>query len=92
MNKKFLEGRDQNEFDINGLKLKELECPICLDIFKNPLIDNCGHTFCKKCIEKFLLNDKNCPFSKNLIKNLFPNLILKNLIFIFKESKKKKKL
>uniref|UniRef100_H2LGS2 Tripartite motif containing 47 n=2 Tax=Oryzias latipes TaxID=8090 RepID=H2LGS2_ORYLA len=29
---------------------KELTCPICLEVFKDPVILKCGHNFCRFCI------------------------------------------
>ncbi|XP_058012049.1 E3 ubiquitin-protein ligase TRIM69 [Ahaetulla prasina] len=30
---------------------KELSCPLCLELFKEPVILPCGHNFCKPCLE-----------------------------------------
>ncbi|KAH7678273.1 hypothetical protein AAVH_41828, partial [Aphelenchoides avenae] len=32
-----------------------LECPVCLDVFKDPLfLNNCGHTVCSKCVKDLI--------------------------------------
>ncbi|XP_043926060.1 zinc-binding protein A33-like isoform X1 [Protopterus annectens] len=38
-------------------------CSVCLDLFIEPVILQCGHNFCKSCIDKFWEKEKNlfCP-------------------------------
>ena len=75
INNKNMEGK----LKMNKLKLKTFECPICLDLFENPVNDNCGHTFCEECLKECLNNSRVCPISKKKIKSYAPNLILKHL-------------
>lgn len=50
---------------MNEINKKDLECPICLEIFEDPVVVvGCGHIFCSKCIEKCLESKKECPFCK----------------------------
>ncbi|XP_062550416.1 E3 ubiquitin-protein ligase rnf8-like [Armigeres subalbatus] len=53
--------------------LTEPECPICLtELFDKPVIVNCGHTFCEKCIRETMVKYKNCPLCNQvLIASLF---------------------
>lgn len=44
------------------------ECPICIQMYQNPIVTNCGHVICERC----LVGTKICPVCHNpLIKNLF---------------------
>ncbi|XP_048470696.1 breast cancer type 1 susceptibility protein homolog [Rhincodon typus] len=52
-----------------SLMLKNLECPICLELMKEPISTKCDHRFCRFCIFK-LFGTKNtipCPLCKNVI-------------------------
>ncbi|XP_071382665.1 E3 ubiquitin-protein ligase TRIM39-like [Centroberyx affinis] len=31
---------------------KDLSCPVCLDIFKDPVLLSCSHSFCKACLQE----------------------------------------
>ncbi|XP_068120730.1 E3 ubiquitin-protein ligase TRIM11-like [Hyperolius riggenbachi] len=33
---------------------RDLECPLCLDIYTDPVILRCGHNFCRGCIDRVL--------------------------------------
>ncbi|XP_065806017.1 E3 ubiquitin-protein ligase TRIM39-like [Labrus bergylta] len=65
-------------------KLEEdLSCPVCLNIFKDPVILSCSHSFCRECLQDSWKEKENkeCPVCKRRQSNdlLHPNFTLKNL-------------
>lgn len=42
----------------NSMLQELLECPICMNIYDNPHVLPCQHTFCKGCIVSLKNNDK----------------------------------
>uniref|UniRef100_A0AC34FSA0 RING-type domain-containing protein n=1 Tax=Panagrolaimus sp. ES5 TaxID=591445 RepID=A0AC34FSA0_9BILA len=50
----------QQRNETNGLILDEfkatidINCPICFEVFNDPLLLRCGHTFCKKCTDTLI--------------------------------------
>ncbi|MEE6518915.1 hypothetical protein FKM82_030239 [Ascaphus truei] len=48
---------------------EELTCPVCLELFKDPVMVECGHNFCRNCIEKAWEGQVSfsCPECKEVI-------------------------
>ncbi len=55
-------------------QIETFHCPITLEIFKNPVKDDHGHTFEQDAIEQHLKEHKTCPLSREPIRSLAPNL------------------
>ncbi|XP_034060362.1 nuclear factor 7, brain-like [Gymnodraco acuticeps] len=65
-------------------KLEEdLSCPVCHEIFRDPVILSCCHSFCRDCLQSWWTGkeEKECPVCKRRFsKDLLPaNFTLKNL-------------
>jgi hypothetical protein len=60
---------------------QSLECPICKELFVDPTILPCGHTFCESCIQPFH-HHKKCTICKTVTcgSQLRKNYVLYNLI------------
>ncbi|CAL8332451.1 unnamed protein product [Boreogadus saida] len=43
-----------------GVSEDQLQCPICLQVFTDPVSTPCGHNFCKACIHRFW-TDQTAP-------------------------------
>ncbi|XP_067429285.1 zinc-binding protein A33-like [Thunnus thynnus] len=58
-------------------------CPVCCDIFKDPVVLLCGHSFCKHCLQEWWRQSrlKTCPVCKEIFPMAQPprNLALRNL-------------
>ncbi|NXI62052.1 BRCA1 protein, partial [Anseranas semipalmata] len=65
---------------------KNLECPICLDVVKEPVSTKCDHIFCRFCMHKLLSKKKKgviqCPLCKTEVtkRSLKENSRFKQLI------------
>ncbi|XP_064804832.1 nuclear factor 7, brain-like [Oncorhynchus masou masou] len=45
---------------------EHLSCPVCGDIFRNPVVLKCSHSFCEECLQKYWKEMENplCPVCK----------------------------
>ena len=46
---------------------KQLFCSVCEEVFKDPVMGDCQHTFCRSCISQWIKNQKaaaNCPICR----------------------------
>uniref|UniRef100_UPI003AB0AA69 E3 ubiquitin-protein ligase TRIM39-like n=1 Tax=Centroberyx gerrardi TaxID=166262 RepID=UPI003AB0AA69 len=66
---------------------EDLSCPVCLDIFKNPVLLSCSHSFCKACLQRWWTEKQihECPVCNRRSSKSKPpcNLVLKNLCEAF---------
>ncbi|NP_001038423.1 tripartite motif containing 35-22 [Danio rerio] len=66
---------------------KELSCPVCCEIFKNPVVLSCSHSVCKECLQQFwgTKNTQECPVCRRRSSKEEPpvSLTLKNLCELF---------
>ncbi|KAF7654429.1 hypothetical protein LDENG_00069690, partial [Lucifuga dentata] len=61
---------------------EDLCCPVCYDVYKDPVILSCSHSFCKACLQTWWRqkDTQECPVCKTISKRRPPcNLALKNL-------------
>ena len=61
----------------------DLKCPICLNILNIPKScssNNNSHSFCKKCIDKYLKDNNNCPICRQHFSYKTNNKIEKKII------------
>ncbi|XP_072329391.1 zinc-binding protein A33-like [Scyliorhinus torazame] len=73
---------------------QELTCPICLEIFTQPVTLECGHHFCSSCISQSwqkVPGDVSCPQCRQVFtqSNVRPALTLINIVEKFRELKVK---
>ncbi|XP_030835932.1 E3 ubiquitin-protein ligase Midline-1-like [Strongylocentrotus purpuratus] len=72
---------------------ENLTCPLCLNIFDEAtILTSCGHTFCRKCLEKYDLSHQDldhmiCPLcrevtklSANRVGDFLPNVAVNRLV------------
>ncbi|KAM3860812.1 E3 ubiquitin-protein ligase TRIM35-like [Diretmus argenteus] len=70
-----------------SLSEENFSCPVCHDIFKDPVVLSCSHSFCKACLQKWWTEKptNECPVCKRRSSRSEPigNLVLKNLCEAF---------
>ncbi|XP_063041136.1 E3 ubiquitin-protein ligase TRIM39-like [Engraulis encrasicolus] len=66
---------------------EDLTCPVCCDIYKDPVILTCSHSVCKACLQKFweTKGSRECPYCRRKCSKGFfpPNMALRNLCETF---------
>jgi tetratricopeptide (TPR) repeat protein len=59
---------------------KEFACPITQEVFKDPVVLGCGHTFEREALEEATKEDKRCPLDRQPITSVASNFGLKNAL------------
>ncbi|XP_069392548.1 nuclear factor 7, brain-like [Paralichthys olivaceus] len=70
---------------------EDLCCPVCHDVFRDPVLLSCSHSFCKDCVKSWWKDKevKDCPLCKRRFSMDRPplNLALKNLCETFSQER-----
>ena len=73
------------EFVEKPPKIVQSECPVCLQIIREPhQADCCGYAFCQVCIDRVKTDNKPCPCCKAEIFEIFEDKRLKRMLHDFK--------
>ncbi|XP_071763039.2 E3 ubiquitin-protein ligase TRIM39-like [Centroberyx gerrardi] len=65
---------------------KDFSCPVCYDVFEDPVLLSCSHSFCKLCLQKWWTEKQGeCPICRRRSSKSEPpsNLALRNLCEAF---------
>ncbi|TKS71888.1 Nuclear factor 7, ovary [Collichthys lucidus] len=66
---------------------EDLCCPVCQEVFRDPVVLSCSHSFCKDCLKSWWTEKptRECPVCKRRSSKYEPpcNLVLKNLCEAF---------
>ncbi|XP_073337975.1 E3 ubiquitin-protein ligase TRIM39-like [Pagrus major] len=66
---------------------EDLCCPVCHDVFREPVLLSCSHSFCKDCLQRWWTErqTRECPVCRTVSSRRSPpvNLALKNLCEAF---------
>ncbi|KAJ8274841.1 hypothetical protein COCON_G00094660 [Conger conger] len=61
---------------------EELSCPVCSEIFRDPVVLRCSHSFCKACLQQYWEHkgSQECPLcrGRSSMAHPVPSLSLKN--------------
>uniref|UniRef100_H3AFR0 Tripartite motif containing 35 n=1 Tax=Latimeria chalumnae TaxID=7897 RepID=H3AFR0_LATCH len=78
-----------------GVLEDEMTCPICQELFKDPVTLRCGHTFCRECVCEYWKGNAipACLICRadSAISDLITNYTLRNIVDTYKKVGKKPK-
>ena len=84
------EPMDQDTSTGRSLLEQDLSCPVCLELYRDPVLLTCSHSFCRQCLERsWKSNAKTCPLCKAVFEGEqpIPNRALNDTCESFRRDK-----
>ncbi|XP_058237051.1 nuclear factor 7, brain-like [Hemibagrus wyckioides] len=72
----------------------DLSCPVCCDLYKDPQLLYCGHTFCRQCLNKHwaVNTSRSCPVCRRVCaQEPVSNLALRNTSESYQREKERER-
>ncbi|GFQ97120.1 LON peptidase N-terminal domain and RING finger protein 3 [Trichonephila clavata] len=66
------------------LDKRDFECALCIRILWEPVSTQCGHTFCRSCLNRCFDHQTNCPLCKASLTSFLAERIQNTTIFLEK--------
>uniref|UniRef100_A0A8B9JSH4 RING-type domain-containing protein n=1 Tax=Astyanax mexicanus TaxID=7994 RepID=A0A8B9JSH4_ASTMX len=44
--------RQDDDPQHNTARATDLSCPICYEVYNDPVVPSCGHSFCRTCLQR----------------------------------------
>ncbi|XP_063048208.1 nuclear factor 7, ovary-like [Engraulis encrasicolus] len=67
----------------------DLQCPVCCEVFSDPVVLDCSHSFCRFCLDAYWKDQRSnpCPVCRRKFPGRTPpaNLALRNIVEVFKK-------
>nr|XP_021328237.1 zinc-binding protein A33-like [Danio rerio] len=77
------------------VSVEDISCSVCCEIFKDPVVLSCSHSFCRECLQQFwrTKGTQECVVCRRRSSRDDPpnNLVLRNLCESFHQEKKEKR-
>ena len=71
----------------------DLQCPVCCEVFTDPVVLDCSHSFCRFCLDAYWKDQPNrpCPVCRRHFPGRTPpaNLALRNIVEVYNREKER---
>eukprot|EP00933_Yihiella_yeosuensis_P060675 TRINITY_DN63416_c0_g1_i1.p1 TRINITY_DN63416_c0_g1~~TRINITY_DN63416_c0_g1_i1.p1 ORF type:complete len:266 (-),score=53.46 TRINITY_DN63416_c0_g1_i1:172-969(-) len=57
-----------------------LRCPVCHEVFIDPVASECQHVFCRQCLQEWLEHDSSCPTCREPIQRFRDHRVLRSFV------------
>ena len=66
----------------DGPPARDLHCPVCWELFRDPVVTAGGHSYCRRCAMRAIAQSGRCPITSTplSIQQLAPNVLARSIV------------